>query len=121
LARLNEERFPEEQTVMAKSYEALVDSDTRVDVNTGILAASRLQSILDSRAGQPNLLEIRVQVNRIIDAVRSTVPESMWGDIARKLDGAVKADDRTDDDMEEFDRDDDEYDINLTDDDDDVW
>jgi hypothetical protein len=74
------------ETVMAKSYEALVDSNTTVDVNTGILAASRLQSIVDSRAGQPNLLEIRIQLNRIIDAVRSTVPQQMWDDILQRLD-----------------------------------
>ncbi len=77
------------ETVMAKSYEALVDSDTTVDVNTGILAASRLQSIVDSRAGQPNLLEIRVQLNRIIDAVRSTVPQHMWDDILQRLDAST--------------------------------
>jgi hypothetical protein len=73
------------ETVMAKSYEALVESDTAVDVSTGIIAASRLQAIVDSRPGQPNLLELRVQVNRIIDAVRSTVPEQMWDDILQRL------------------------------------
>ena len=34
---------------MVKSYETLVDSDTRVDVNTGIVAASRLQAVIGSR------------------------------------------------------------------------
>jgi len=33
----------------SESYENLVDSDTRVDVNTGIVAAGRLQSLIDSR------------------------------------------------------------------------
>ena len=37
------------------SYETLVGSDTKVDVNTGMVAAGRLQSLLDSRAGQPDL------------------------------------------------------------------
>ena len=32
---------------MVKSYETLVDSDTKVDVNTGIVAAGRLQSLID--------------------------------------------------------------------------
>ena len=76
------------ETVMAKSYEALVESDTRVDVNTGIIAASRLQSIVDSRAGQPNLLELKIQVNRIIDAVRTTVTHEMSDDILQKLDAS---------------------------------
>ncbi|MGO4445070.1 hypothetical protein AB4Z42_17095 [Mycobacterium sp. 2YAF39] len=74
------------ETVMAKSYAALVDSDTSVDVHTGILAASRLQSILDARVEQPNLLQIRVQLNKIVDAVRSTVPQEMWADILQALD-----------------------------------
>ena len=32
------------ETVMAKGYETLVDSDTKVDVNTGMIAAGRLQA-----------------------------------------------------------------------------
>jgi hypothetical protein len=74
------------ETVMAKSYEALVDSDAAVDVNTGIVAASRLQSIVDSRAEHADLLSIRVQVNKLIDAVRTSVPQEMWDDIVQKLD-----------------------------------
>lgn len=30
------------ETVMVKGYETLVDSDTKVDVNTGMIAAARL-------------------------------------------------------------------------------
>ena len=41
------------ETVMVKSYETLVDSDTKVDVNTGIVAAGRLQSLIDSQGLQP--------------------------------------------------------------------
>src|SRR6476659_8285573 len=37
------------ETVMVKSYEALVDSDTKVDVDTGTVAAGRLQSLIESR------------------------------------------------------------------------
>jgi hypothetical protein len=74
------------ETVMAKSYEALVDSDTAVDVSTGIVAASRLQSIVDSRADHADMLAIRVQVNKLIDAVRTSVPQEMWDDIVQKLD-----------------------------------
>ena len=41
------------ETVMVKSYETLVDSNTKVDVNTGIVAAGRLQSLIDSRDYEP--------------------------------------------------------------------
>jgi len=37
------------ETFMVKSYETLVDSDTRVDVNTGIVAARRVQAVIGSR------------------------------------------------------------------------
>lgn len=51
-----------------------------------MIAAGRLQSLIDSREGQPDMVDIMVQLNRIIDAVKSTVPQEMWGEIADKLD-----------------------------------
>jgi hypothetical protein len=45
------------ETVMVRRYENLVDSDTRVvDVNTGIVAAGRPQSLIDSRNRSRELL-----------------------------------------------------------------
>ena len=73
---------------MVKSYETLVDSNTKVDVNTGIVAASRLQSLIDSRDYSRDLLLMRVQLAAICDAVKSTVPQEMWGEIIEKLDEA---------------------------------
>lgn len=35
------------ETVMAKGYETLVDPDTKVDVNTGMIAAGRLQALIE--------------------------------------------------------------------------
>ena len=43
------------ETVMVKSYETLVDSDTTVDVHAGIVAAGRLQSLIDSRDVRPRV------------------------------------------------------------------
>ena len=63
----------------------LVDSDTKVDVNTGIVAAGRLQSLMDSRDYSHDLLVMRVQMDQICDAVKSTVPQEMWGAIIEKL------------------------------------
>ena len=74
------------ETVMVKSYETLVDSDTRVDVNAGIVAAGRLQSLIDSRDYDRELLVMKVQLGHICDAVKSTVPPEMWGEITEKLD-----------------------------------
>lgn len=96
------------ETVMAKSYAALVDPDTTVDVKTGILAADRLQALIDSRAAGANLMEIKFQVHQIAEAVRTTVPEAMWTQILEKLPGMGKRPndalaDENDDDDEAFD------------------
>ena len=50
------------ETIMVKSYETLVDSDTKVDVNTGMVAAGRLQSLIDSRDYSRDLLVMKVQM-----------------------------------------------------------
>jgi len=73
------------ETVMVRSYETLVDSDTRVDVNTGIVAAGRLQSLIDSRDYSRDVLELKVQLGNISQAVRSVVPESMWAAIIEQM------------------------------------
>src|SRR6476620_1770800 len=76
------------ETVMVKSYETRFDSDTKVDVNTGIIAAGRLQSLADSRDYDHELLAVKVEMAAICAAVKSTVPQSMWGEIIEKLDEA---------------------------------
>ena len=76
------------ETVMVKSYETLVDSNTTVDVNTGMAAAGRLQSLIDSRDYDHELLVVKVQLAAICDAVKSTVPQEMWSEIIEKLDEA---------------------------------
>ncbi len=73
------------ETVMVKSYETLVDSNTKVDVNTGIVAAGRLQSLIDSRDYSRDLLLMKVQLDQVCEAVKSTVPQEMWGEIVEKL------------------------------------
>jgi hypothetical protein len=73
------------ETVMVRSYETFVDSDTRVDVNTGIVAAGRLQSLMDSRDYSHDVLELKVQLGMIGEAVRAVVPQQMWAAIIEKL------------------------------------
>ena len=70
---------------MVKSYETLVDSDTKVDVHTGIVAAGRLQAVIDSRDYSRELLVMKVQLGQTSNAVRSVVPESMWEQIIRQM------------------------------------
>ncbi len=80
------------ETVMVKGYETLVDSGTEVDVNTGMVAAGRLQALIESRAGGTRIADLMVQMDRISDAIHSTVPEELWPEILRKIDGPVAAD-----------------------------
>ena len=78
------------ETVMVKSYETLVDSGTSVDVNTGIVAAGRLQSLIDSKDYDHELLVMKVQMAAICAAVKSTVPQELWSEIREKLDEAER-------------------------------
>jgi len=50
-----------------------------------MVAAGRLQSLLDSRNEQPDLAELRRRVDQIGEAVRTTVPQEMWAEIVSKL------------------------------------
>jgi hypothetical protein len=75
------------ETVMAKGYETLVDPDTKVDVNTGMIAAGRLQALIESRASGTSMVDMRLKMDRIIRAIHSSVPEELWPEILRKLDG----------------------------------
>ena len=101
------------ETVMVKGYETLVDSNTKVDVNTGMIAAGRLQSLIESRASGTSMADMLVQINRIINAIKSTVPESMWPEIVRKMKGENEASEPMDDDADVFDPDDDPFDDDL--------
>jgi hypothetical protein len=78
------------EIVMLKGFETLVDADTRVDVQTAMAAAAKLQAFIESREGQADVAEIYVKMNRIIEAVRSTVPESLWPEILRKLEAETE-------------------------------
>ena len=98
------------ETVMVKGYETLVDPDTKVDVKTGMIAACRLQALIDSRAGQPDMAHIMVQMNHIIEAVKSTVPRELWGEIVRKLDQLEQHSKALDGETEALDDADDPYD-----------
>jgi hypothetical protein len=96
------------ETVMVKSYETLVDSDTKVDVSTGIVAAGRLQSLIDSRDYNREIAELNFQFCKIREAVKSTVPEEMWGGIIEKLEEFEQRQEAIDVGTDSYDDDDDE-------------
>jgi hypothetical protein len=111
------------EVVMAKAFRTLVDDGTEVSVETGLRAAEKLQSVLDGRERGTDVLELKVQLGQISQAVRAVVPESMWAAIVEKLEeleeqhpealdvGEAVFDDADDDayDPMEFAEDDDEF------------
>jgi hypothetical protein len=73
------------EVAMNKAFRALVDDRTEVSVETGLRAAEKLQSVLDGRERGTDVLELKVQVGQISEAVRAVVPQSMWAAIIEKL------------------------------------
>jgi hypothetical protein len=96
------------ETVMVKGYETLVDSDTKVDVNTGMIAAGRLQALIESRASGTRMVDMWAQMSRIIEVIHHFVPEERHEELLRQLEwqGPVAADSPAD----EFEDAEDEYD-----------
>ena len=66
-----------------RQFQRLVQDDTEVSPETGSKPRSSFRA-----PSAPTVLGMRLQVGRIIDAVNATVPESMWGEIAARLDDA---------------------------------
>jgi hypothetical protein len=73
------------EVVMNKAFRNLVDDNTEISVDTGLRAAEKLQSHLDRQDQSANIAKMIVGVNRMVEAVKSTVPEAMWDVIAEKL------------------------------------
>src|SRR6478735_12709877 len=70
---------------MAKAFRTLVDDRTEVIVETGLAAAEKRQSVLDGRERGTDVLELKVQLGRIGEAVRAVVPQQMWAAIVEQL------------------------------------
>ncbi len=98
------------ETVMAKGYETLVDPDTKVDVNTGMIAAGRLQALIESRASSNKMVDMWAQMSRIIEVMHHFVPEERHEELLRQLEwrGPVAADTPADE-FEDCDDAEDEY------------
>ena len=73
------------ETVMAKGYENLVDPHTKVDVNTGMIAAGRLQALIESRASGTRMVDMWAQMNRIIEVVQSMVPQELHEELLQRI------------------------------------
>ncbi len=59
------------------------------------------------------MVDMWVKMDRIINAIKSTVPEEMWPEIVRKMKGEDEASELLEDDAEVFDPADDPFDDEL--------
>ena len=75
------------ETVMVKGYQTVVDPDTTVDVKTGMLAACRLQELIDSRADQADRARMQAEMGRIVEVVRTFIPSERWPEVQAALRG----------------------------------
>lgn len=73
------------EALMAKAFATLVDDDTQVGVETGLRAAERLQAITGDHDPGMEILQIRAQVSKIQNAVKSSVPRETLEEIYRRL------------------------------------
>jgi hypothetical protein len=74
------------EIVMNIAFPRMVDDETEVSVATGLRAAEKLQSFLDRHDQADVIAEMKRRVNQLTHAVKSTVPEAMWGAIVDKVD-----------------------------------
>ena len=99
------------EVVMDKAFRTLVDDGTEVSVETGLRAAEKLQSVLDGRERGTDVLELKVQLGRIGEAVRAVVPQQMWAAIVEQLEELEQHSEALDVGTDSFDdADDDPYD-----------
>jgi hypothetical protein len=75
------------ETVMVKGYEAVVDPDTKIDAKTGMLAACRLQELIDSREGQVDMARMWADMDQIIQVVKTFIPSERWPEVQAALRG----------------------------------
>ena len=84
-------------------------------------AAERLQAVLDKRDQGDDLTEMRLQFHQVLDAVKSTVPQEMWGATADKLDEPQQHREPLDVDTDDYGDDDPDDPTAFAEDDDEIW
>ena len=74
-------------TVMQRGYENLVDPDTRVAYTDGMAAAAKIMEFERRDGGAQQYAEQMAQINRVIAAIKDTVPEEYWPVISARMQG----------------------------------
>jgi hypothetical protein len=77
------------ETMVVKGYESLVDPDTKVDAKSGMLAACRLQEMIDSHTDQLDWARAQAEMGRVVELVRAFVPTERWPELRAALRGGA--------------------------------
>lgn len=75
------------EVLQQKGFETLIDEETKVSVETGMRAAEKLHQLEQGGDKDAKLAQAMVNIDRIIDAVKSVVNPSDWHKIVDHLDG----------------------------------
>ena len=111
------------ETMMVKAYKKLTDDNfDNVSVEMGMNAAVKLHDMTRKDAGLAEAAKAMNEMNRIINAVKETVPEKYFNEILARLEagdtgGYVDAE-RVDEEAEEEENDEEEFDPGAPDDED---
>lgn len=73
--------------VMQRGFETLVDETTTVEVSTGMRAAEKLHQLTREQESSGDMAELMLQLNKVVEAVKATVPENMWPAILARIEG----------------------------------
>jgi hypothetical protein len=73
------------ECVMNEAFRRLVDGAADVSVDTGLRAADKLQALIDARAAGADMADMRVQIGRIIDVMRTYIPSDRWPEVQAAL------------------------------------
>lgn len=76
--------------VRQKGFETLVDENTKVSVETGLRAAEKLHELEEGGDKDAKLAEAMVNIDSIIEAVRSVVPPDQWSEIVDHIESGGK-------------------------------
>lgn len=73
------------EAVMHRSFEGLVGDQAEVGVQAGLTAATRLHEAAASAASGMDIADIMMKMDRVIRAVKETVPEELWPVIVERI------------------------------------
>jgi hypothetical protein len=75
------------ETVMVKGYATLVDEQTNVSYRDGMAAALKLAEALRQAEGEYDTVHMMAEMGRIIEVVRTFVPQERWPEVQAALRG----------------------------------